>query len=313
MFAATCVGIDVAKAHLDVHLLPDNTRLRVTNTPAGHQKLLKFVSPANPDRIILESTGGYEKAVLFHLMDHRLPAVVVNPADVRSFAKGRRIHAKNDQMDARVLAEFGQVNPTRVVDPSCKMLHVLKQLVLLRRQMVCQRARLRNQLEHADVKMVRDVINRNIQNLSGELKDVEKLIQEQIDADEALKQKQRKLRQAAGVGATVSAVLVTELPELGLLHRRKIAALVGVAPYDNQSGDSDHKRHIQGGRATVRSALYMATLVGIRHDPVLKTHYQNLVARGKPKKVAIVACMNKRLNYLNSLLRTPTPLGGGAK
>jgi transposase len=309
MFAATCVGIDVAKAHLDVHLLPDNKTLRVTNTADGHRKLLKFVKPFKPDRIILESTGGYEKAVLFRMIDKKMPAVVVNPVEVRSFARSRRIHAKNDQMDAKILAEFGQANPTRIVDQNCKMLHVLKQLVMLRRQMVCQRARLRNQLEHADVPMVSKVIRRNIKSLDAEIKGVQKLIQEQIDADESLAQKQKKLQQAPGVAATVSAILVTELPELGTLHRRKIAALVGVAPFDDRSGNGDHPRHIKGGRATVRSALYMATLVGIRHDPVLKAHYQNLVARGKAKKVAIVACMNKRLNYLNSLAREKnTPL-----
>ncbi len=307
MFAPTCVGIDVAKAHLDVYRLPDNKRLRVANTFDGHQKLLKFFGPLRPDRIILEATGGYERAVLFTLMDQGHAAVVLNPTDVRNFAKSRRIRAKNDQMDAKVLAEFGQANPTRVVGQSCKMLHVLKQLVMLRRQLVCQRARLRNQLEHADVTMVRQVIDRNIKNLDKELKDVQKMIQDQIDADPALARRQQLLQQAAGVGATVSAVLVSELPELGTLHRRKLAALVGVAPFDDQSGDNEHKRHIKGGRATVRSALYMATLVGIRHDPVLKGHYQNLVARGKPKKVAIVACMNKRLNYLNSLVRQPTP------
>jgi transposase len=303
MVAANCAGIDVAKTHLDAYLLPDHKRLRVTNTPQGHQRLLKFFLPAKPDRIILESTGGYERAVLFALMEHGFAAALVNPTDVRSFAKSRRIYAKNDKQDAKLLAEFGQVIATRPVEPSCKMLHVLRQLVMLRRQLVCQRGRLRNQLEHADVAMVREVIQRQVKSLDQELKEVQKLIQQQIDADATLSQRQQKLRQAAGVGAVVSAVLVSELPELGTLHRRKLAALVGVAPFDDQSGNSDRPRHIKGGRATVRSALYMATLVAIRHDPVMTTHYRNLIARGKPKKVAIVACMNKRLNYLNSLLR----------
>ncbi len=200
MFAPTCVGIDVAKAHLDVYRLPDNKRLRVANTFDGHQKLLKFFGPLRPDRIILEATGGYERAVLFTLMDQGHAAVVLNPTDVRNFAKSRRIRAKNDQMDAKVLAEFGQANPTRVVGQSQDAASVLKQLVMLRRQLVCQRARLRNQLEHADVTMVRQVIDRNIKNLDKELKDVQKMIQDQIDADPALARRQQLLQQAAGVG-----------------------------------------------------------------------------------------------------------------
>ncbi len=204
----------------------------------------------------------------------------------------------NDQMDAKVLAEFGQANPTRVVGQSCKMLHVLKQLVMLRRQLVCQRARL--QLEHADVTMVQ-VIDRNIKNLDKELKDVQKMIQDQIDADPARAGSsccnRPPVRRCWSASCRNWARSIAESSRHWWVSRL----------FDDQSGDNEHKRHIKGGRATVRSALYMATLVGIRHDPVLKGHYQNLVARGKPKKVAIVACMNKRLNYLNSLVRQPTP------
>jgi transposase len=306
MYANVSVGIDVAKAHLDVHLLPDNKRLRVGNNPAGHRQLLDFISPARPDRVVIESTGGYERAILFGLIDAGFPTALVNPTDVRAFARGSRILAESDPQDAKLLAHFGCCVRTRSMDQSCKMLHVLKQLVALRRQLVDQRTRLRNQLEHADVPMVAQSIQRSIRAVADELKNVEKLIQQQIDADPALSQRQKILQSAVGVGPTVSAVLVSELPELGTLHRRKIAALVGVAPYIEQSGNSDAKRSIKGGRPTVRAALYMATLVAIRRDSVAKAHYQRLIAAGKPKKVAIVACMNKRINYLNSLLRTPS-------
>ena len=151
---------------------------------------------------------------------------------------------------------------------------------------------------------VAESIGRSARATRQELKHVEGLIQEQIDADPELRRRQQALRAAPGVGPAVSAVLVSELPELGTLHRRKLAALVGVAPFDDDSGDRHGKRAIRGGRTTVRCALYMATLVATRRDPHLRYYYQRLLARGKLKKVALVACMNKRLNYLNSLLRT---------
>jgi transposase len=311
MYAQSSVGIDVAKAHLDIHLLPDNKRLRVANDPSGHQQLIGFITPARPDRVVLESTGGYERAVLHCLIDAGFATALVNPTDVRHFARSSRQLAKSDQQDAKLLARFAQAVPTRPLDKSCKMLHVLKQMVALRRQLIDQRTRLRNQLEHVDVPVVIDSIQRSIKAVCGELKNVQKMIQDQINADPVLQQRQQKLQTAIGVGQTVSAVLVSELPELGTLHRSKIAALVGVAPYIDQSGQQDFKRSISGGRTTVRAALYMATLVAIRHDPYTKAHYQRLLQNGKPKKVAIVACMNKRINYLNSLLRGNDPQTGG--
>jgi transposase len=180
---------------------------------------------------------------------------------------------------------------------------VLRQLITRRRQLVEQCTQLRNHLEHADVPLVVESIRRSIAATRQELGFIEENIQQQIDADPDLRQRQQTLRGAVGIGQAVSAVLVSELPELGTLHRRKLAALVGVAPFDDDSGTHHGRRAIRGGRHTVRAALYMATLVGVRRDPHLRTHYQHLLQRGKPKKVALVACMNKRLNYLNSLLR----------
>jgi transposase len=307
VLASTSVGIDVSKRHLDVHVLPSEQSFRLPNDPDGHRDLIERLVPLVPDRIILEATGGYEAALLHALVDVSLPAVLVNPQNVRRFARVCGTHAKNDRKDARTQAEFGRRIPTRVVDPGCKIRHVLKQLVTRRRQLVDQCTQLRNHLEHADVPMVIESINRSIKSTREELKTIEKLIQERIDADPDLKQKQEKLLKAVGVGPAVSAVLVSELPELGTLHRRKLAALVGVAPFDNDSGGHHGKRSIRGGRHTVRAALYMATLVGIRHDEHLAAHYRQLLARGKPKKVALIACMNKRLSYLNGLARPTTP------
>ena len=300
--ALNAAGVDVSKAQLDVHL-PSGHHQRFANSPKGRSQLAALFTGHRPDRIVVESTGGYETPLIHALLEAKLPIALVNPLDVRCFARSRRILAKNDRIDAKTLSLFALSTPTRLVDPGRKMLHVLRQLITHRRQLVEQCTLLRNYLEHADVPVVRQSIQRSMKQVKQELKAAEQEIQKQIDADPALKDRQHKLLAAIGVGQTVSAILVSELPELGSLNRRKLAALVGVAPFDEDSGQHQGKRFIRGGRHTVRAALYMATLVGVRRDPHLRAHYQQLIARGKPKKVALVACMNKRLSYLNSLLR----------
>ena len=179
---------------------------------------------------------------------------------------------------------------------------MLKQLVARRRQLVEQCTANKAQLEHATVPAVRKSIRATLRHLQGQVATLEAAIQEQIDADPQLKARQGVLLTVPGVGPAVSRVLVTELPELGRLDRRPLAALVGVAPFDDDSGTASKERHIRGGRPTVRAALYMATLVATRRDPVIKAYYEHLQGRGKPKKVALVACMRKRLNYMTSLL-----------
>jgi transposase len=308
MLANVSVGIDVAKRHLDLHLHPQNLRFRVSNDSEGHAQLLGRIMPQQPpvQRIVVESTGGYERQLVFALLDAHLPVALVNPAEVRSFARASGRRAKNDRLDAKLLAEFATGVHVPLLDQGCKIRHVLRQLVTRRRQLVDQCTQLRNHREHADLDIVRQSIDRSIRNVREELAVIEQAIQQHIDQNPPLKARQEKLLAAIGVGKTVSAILVSELPELGTLHRSKLASLVGVAPFDNDSGTQHGRRSIQGGRPTVRAALYMATLVACRHDPHLKAHYQQLLNRGKPKKVALVACMHKRLNYLNSLLRENT-------
>jgi len=297
------VGIDVAKAHLDVHLLPQQTARRFTNTAAGHTQLLRLITPASPERIVLESTGGYERSLLRRLQDAGLPAALVNPLRVRRFAQATGRLAKNDRIDARLLADFACRVDTRLATPVSKIADMLRELVVRRRQLVNQCVQLRNQREHARFKSVTASVDRSITHVREEVKAVERLIAEQIESDPSLRARRDALLQAVGVGPAVAAVLVSELPELGTLSRNPLAALVGLAPFDDDSGRHRGTRHIRGGRTGVRAALYMATLVGIRREAHLKAHYQQLIARGKPKKVALVACMHKRLNYLNSLLR----------
>jgi transposase len=188
------------------------------------------------------------------------------------------------------------------MQPISNNARMLQELVARRRQLVEQGVANKNQREHATLESVRRSIDRTIKHLCEEILLVEREIQQIIDADDKLRGRQRKLQSVPGIGERVSRVLVSELPELGELDRRKIAALVGVAPFNDESGDYNGPRHIRGGRATVRSALYMATLVATRHDPVIRDYYNHLKGNGKPKKVALVACMRKQLNYLTSIL-----------
>jgi transposase len=308
--AAVYVGIDVSKAHLGVCLGDAPTRaLSAANDPAGVDGLVRRLLRARPGvaLVALEATGGYERRVLHALLGAGLPVARVNPLRVRRFAQGRGVLAKTDRVDAAVLAEFARLNADRLrpMTPVGDDARMLQELTARRRQLVEQCSANRCRLEHATLPAVRESVRRTIAHLRAEVELVEAEIQRLIDADEALATRQRTMQTVTGIGPRVSRVLVGELPELGLLDRRKIAALVGVAPFNDDSGDRAGPRHVRGGRSTVRAALYMATLVAVRHDPVMTGHYERLRAAGKPKKVAPVACMRKKLNHLTSLLRRP--------
>ncbi len=296
------VGIDVCKQHLDVHLQPDDRSWRVDNNAQGVEQLTQQLAELKPQRVIVESTGGYERPALYGLLAAELPVALVNPRPVRDFAKAMGLLAKTDRIDARVLAMFARHVPTRVSVLPDQRQKALKQLVTRRRQLAEQVVVQRNQLEHADLPVVCESILRTVCHLQTELAAIESMIQQLIDEDEQLKQRDNTLRSVPGVGPATARVLVTELPELGNASRRQIAALVGVAPYNDDSGNRRGARRIRGGRATVRKALYMATLVATRHNQVIREHYQHLQSQGKPKKVALVACMRKLLIYLNTLL-----------
>ena len=274
----------------------------VDNNAQGVEQLTQQLAELKPQRVIVESTGGYERPALYGLLAAELPVALVNPRPVRDFAKAMGLLAKTDRIDARVLAMFARHVPTRVSVLPDQRQKALKQLVTRRRQLAEQIVVQRNQLEHADLPVVCESILRTVCHLQTELAAIESMIQQLIDEDEQLKQRDTTLRSVPGVGPATARVLVTELPELGNASRRQIAALVGVAPYNDDSGNRRGARRIRGGRATVRKALYMATLVATRHNQVIREHYQHLQSQGKPKKVALVACMRKLLIYLNTLL-----------
>jgi len=300
---ARTIGIDVAKHHLDVHLQPDGQAWRVDNDDHGVEQLTQRLAQLQPERIVVESTGGYERAALYRMLAAHLPVALVNPRPVRDFAKAMGMLAKTDRIDAQVLAMFARHVPTRLIGIPDQNHQALRQLVTRRRQLVDQVVVQRNQLEHVDLSFVRQSIQRTVAHLQTEIAALEAAIQQVIDQDPTLQQREAALRTVVGVGPTVARTLVTELPELGAADRRQIAALVGIAPYNHDSGRRRGQRHIRGGRPTVRRALYMAGLVAVRHNPVMREHYQHLLERGKPKKVALVACMRKLLTHLNAIMK----------
>lgn len=303
----TFVGADVSKSHVDIAGV--GRAWSVSNDGRGVRRLVGRLAHSRPRLIVVEATGGYERRLVHGLMDVGLPVVRVNPLRVRRFAQSRGILAKTDRIDAGVLADFGRLNADRLrpMMPISDNARMLRELTARRRQLVEQCVANKSQLEHATLKSVRQSVDRTIKHLCHEIAAVEAEIQQVIDGDTKLALRQKKLQAVPGIGPRVSRVLVSELPELGELDRRQIAALVGVAPFNDDSGTHQGTRHIRGGRATVRAALYMATLVATRHDPVIRAHYQHLKSNGKPKKVALVACMRKRLNYLTAILRNPPP------
>jgi transposase len=298
------LGVDVSKAALDLSFAPKDPPRRLPNEPAAIRRLVDQLRQGPPRLIALEATGGYERPLMHALMDAQLPVVRLNPLRVRRFAQSRGLLAKTDPIDARVIADFARSNAQRLspMQPIGETARMLRELITRRRQLIEQTVASKSQIEHVTLPPLRQSIDRTIKHLCAEIKEIEKLIQQLIDQDPALTQRQQTLLKVRGIGPRVSRVLISELPELGKLNRRQIAALVGVAPFNDDSGTHSGPRRIQGGRATVRSALYMATLVAVRHDPILKARYQHLLGRGKPKKVALVACMRTMLNHLTTLL-----------
>lgn len=303
--APAFVGIDVAKAELVIAICPSGERWTVPNDPAGIQALIERMGEHAPTLVVLEATGGYERAPVAALAAARLPVVVANPRQVRDFARATGQLAKTDRIDAAILALFAErVRPAPRVLPD-DAAQALDALLTRRRQLLEMLIAERNRLEHAGPP-VRRGITQHIRWLERQLHDVDHDLDSTIQSSPLWRAKDNLLRSAPGVGPILSRTLIGELPELGTLPRKQIAALVGVAPLARDSGTLTHKRLVWGGRAPVRAALYMAALVGTRCNPVLRAFYHRLLAAGKPKKVALTACMRKLLTILNAMLRTNT-------
>ena len=300
------VGIDVSSQTLEVASSSQAKTWQVANDAAGIEQLLSQALALTPALVVLEATGGYEFEVACALQAAGLAVAVVNPRTARDFARAMGALAKTDALDARMLAAFARVlhqhpERERFVKPLADAeLQQLQALVLRRRQLVqmltAERQRLR--LAHA---AARPSIERVIEFLKQELGDSEAEVATHVQRHHA--QLAQALASVPGIGAASVAVLLAELPELGKLDRRRIAALVGVAPLNRDSGQMRGQRSIWGGRADVRRTLYMATLVAVRHNPALKACYERLLAAGKRKKVALVACMRKLLTMLNAIAK----------
>jgi len=301
------VGIDVSKDRLDVHVLPTDGVFAVARDGEGLIELVERLKALSPALVAVEATGGFETTTAAAVAGAGLPLVVVNPAQVRAFAKALGQRAKTDPIDAAVIARFAQaVKPeVRVLPDAAERL--LADLVGRRRQIVQMiSAEKQREKRLAEPRLQRSIA-RLVSALQKELTEVDRQIDDEIRGSPAWRAKEDLLRSAPGVGTVVSRTLVAELPELGRLDRRQIAALVGLAPWTRQSGKWKGKCFIGGGRTAVRTALFMAALVATRHNPVLKAFHQRLINTGKPKLVAIIATARKLLTILNAMVKANQP------
>ena len=301
------VGVDVAKAELVVATGSTGAIVTRANDESGVRALVEELLPLAPERVILEATGGYELLCVSLLAAAQLPVVVVNPRQVREFAKATGQLAKTDRIDAQVLALFGErVQPPVRALPD-EHARELEAVLTRRRQLLEMRQAERNRLaQHVGqrTRPIKQSLKKHIAYLDRELAMSDTELGRMIRESPVWRERDDLLQSAPGIGPVVSRTLVAELPELGQLNRRAIAKLVGIAPLNRDSGTWRGKRAIYSGRASVRAALYMAALVAARRNPVVKAYYQRLLARGRAKKVALVACMRKLLTILNHMLRT---------
>lgn len=299
------VGIDVAKDELEVCSLPQASRLRVGRDEAGLVQLVEHLKGWGPSLVVLEASGGYEMPVVTTLAGARLPCVVVNARQVRDFAKASGKLAKTDRIDAQVIAEFAQaIRPQVRALPDAATTQLIA-LVARRRQLVEMLTAEQNRLALSHV-AVREDLKQNISWLKSRLQDLDGEIGRAVRESPLWREHDELLRQVPGVGRVVSAALLALLPELGQLSPKKIAALVGVCPFNRDSGSWHGKRTIFGGRAGIRAVLYMAIVTAIRCNPLIKAFYRRLLAAGKPKKLAMTACMRKLLVILNAMMRDRT-------
>jgi transposase len=301
------VGIDVAKDRLDVHVRPSGEAFAVRRDGKGLDEMVGRLHAAAPALIVLEATGGYETVVASALAAARLPLVVVNPRQARDFARATGRLAKTDTLDAAALAHFAEAvrpEPRPVADEQAQ---ALGELVARRRQIIEMIVAEQNRRRRLTRKRLVKSVDRLLAVLQNELTALEDDIDDSIRGTPAWREAENLLASVPGIGPTTARMLIAELPELGRLDRRKLAALVGVAPVNRDSGSRRGARSIAGGRAPVRAGLYMAALAATRWNPVIAQHYRSLRARGKPAKVALVACMRKLLAILNAILKTKSP------
>ncbi len=298
----TYLGIDVSKDRLDVAVIPSRETWQCPNDEDGIGKLITRFKKLSPALIVLEPTGGLEAPVAAALSAEGMPVAIVNARQIRDYARAMGKLAKTDDLDALVMAEFAAA-----VKPQARQLRdeeseEIKAAVSRRRQLLEMLTAEKNRLGIARKNLKPDILA-HIEWLKKEIADMDRDLRQRIEGSPIRRVKDDLLQSIPGVGRVLSATLLAELPELGKLNRRQIAALVGVAPFNRDSGMFKGKRSVWGGRAPIRAVLYMATLVSTRHNPVIRSFYQRLLERGKAKKVALVACMRKLLTIMNAILK----------
>jgi transposase len=300
------VGIDVAKKSLDLCVYPEGQSFRLTHDAAGRQELLRQLPTPGECLIVVEATGGYERLLVADLADAGHQVAVVNPRQVRDFAKALGILAKTDRLDASVLARFGHHFRPRPTAQTSERQGELAQIVVRRRQLVGLRTTETNRMETITAKAVRKSLQQTVDHLNKQIKRVEKEILALVESHDDWNNKANLLQSVPGVGPVTGASLVAEVPELGQLNRQQIAALIGLAPFNRDSGQFRGQRTIWGGRSSIRSLLYMSALSARRCNPVIRAFADRLAAQGKKPKVILTACTRKLLVILNAMIKNNT-------
>lgn len=301
------VGIDVSKDRLDVHLLPSGEAFAVCRDGQGLDHLTHRLREARPALIVLEATGGFEITVAAAVAGAGLPLAVVNPRQIRAFARAVGRLAKTDALDAEIIARFAErlrPQPRPLADDDARL---LAELVARRRQLVAMIGMETNRQHQARGTRVRRSLTATLKTLRRQLAALDDEIDASTRRSPVWRATEDLLTSVPGIGNVTAHTLIADLPELGRLNRRRLAALVGVAPVNRDSGRLRGYRAITGGRTAVRNALFMATLAAVRWNPVIKAHFHHLVERGRPKKVALIACMRRLLGILNAIIRTQSP------
>jgi transposase len=301
------VGIDVSKDRLDVAVRPGGEVFTVERNASGVDRLIDRMRTLSPDIVALEATGGFETVVAASLAAAALPVVVINPAQIRAFARAVGQRAKTDPIDAAVIAHFAEATKPQVRPLPDEATRLLADLVARRRQIIEMIGAESQRQKRITMPRLRKSISRVIDMLKKELTELDGDIDDAVRGSPAWREKEDLLASVPGVGPIISRTLIADLPELGTLGRKQIAALAGLAPFTRQSGQWHGKSFIGGGRASVRTALFMGAMVATRHNPVLKAFFDRLIAAGKPKMVALIAVARKLLTILNAIVRDKRP------
>lgn len=296
------IGIDVSKDHLDIFILELDRHWRIKNNPQEIKSLIRDLKRFKLSRILVEATGGYERLVVEMLAEKELPIIIVQPIAVKQFIKAQGILAKTDKLDAKMIAQFGAVIQPKVKHMSSKMVRHIRDLLSRKRQLIEARTQELNR-QHKAQKSIQATHNRMIKFLDKEIEWVNTRLAKEVASVDEWQETLDLIKSVPGVGDGVAYTLLGELPELGSLTQRQVAALTGLAPYNHDSGKMQGKRRIKGGRAPIRTVLYMAMMCAIQHNKKMKEFYDRLVESGKHKKVALTACMRKLMTILNAMVR----------